>query len=92
MKLTKFQRDSLILIRDTPGITALGFAKSMWPKSHMHKNKTHKSAYLCAGSYLGKLRKKGWVEIIDIFIYNTYQLTEAGKEALKTKSIWTKKK
>jgi hypothetical protein len=94
MKLTKFQRKALITIRDNPGITAKYFAEIMWPNSFMHDkysgNIVGKVAWLCAGSHLGKLRKKGWVEIINVFIYNTYELTKEGKEVLKIKDRWKK--
>jgi hypothetical protein len=93
MKLTKFQRNALILIRDNPGITARHFAESMWSKSRMHEKNEMihgRSANLCAGSHLGKLRKKGWVDIFCVLGYNTYQLTEFGEEILKVKSRWLK--
>jgi len=100
MNLTKFQRKALIIIRDNPGITAGYFAELMWPKSKMHIKCSKqgnscqmiqgKAAWLCAGSHIGKLRKKGWVEIINVLVYNSYRLTKAGEETLKFKCRWIK--
>lgn len=66
--MTPFQKKALETLRDHPGITAGKFAEKMWPDNLMHvriSNGGHgaqsgKAGWLCGGSYLGKLRKKGW--------------------------------
>lgn len=70
--MTVSQRKALNILKNTSyekGKTARYFALEMWPDSNMHtkvKNTgngatTGKGAWLCAGSYLAKLIKKGWV-------------------------------
>lgn len=65
------------------------FALKMWPDSDMHtkvKNTgngatTGKGAWLCGGSYLSKLQKKGLVHQIDFQYYISYE----GKQELKNR-------
>lgn len=71
MKLADAQLKALNILRETTydkRISCRGFAKKMWPDSNMHTSSKNtgngscrgKAAWLCAGSYLAKLRKKGW--------------------------------
>lgn len=67
------------------------FAELLWPESAMHRRvsnqgngaTTGKAAWLCGGSYLGKLRKKKlvsnhtWSDS-----YYGYYITKEGKQAL----------
>lgn len=62
---------ALKIIRDKKPLTAEDFARLMWPDSDMHRkvsNQGHgttrgKAAWLCGGSYLGRLRKKGLITV-----------------------------
>lgn len=88
--LTDTERKALQIVRDHPGISASYFAELMWPDSHMHSkvsNQGHgatrgKAAWLCGGSYLGKLRKKEWVTP-DYASGHGYRLSSAGAAILK---------
>lgn len=90
IKLTPTQKKALIIVRDTPGIVAAQIAKKLWPDSSMHtssKNQGNgacygKAAWLCGGSYMGKLSKKGWVRYD--FPGNGYKLTSKGREIAET--------
>ena len=100
--MTPTQAATLTLIRDIPDIQAGRIAEKLWPDSLMHKrhyNTGHgacvgKGAWLFAGSYVGKLIKKGWVrrKYDEWRDYDTgetrigathYRLTRAGLEALE---------
>lgn len=87
--ITKTCLKALIILKDTsylkpmrPGL----FALKMWPESDMHtkvKNTgngatTGKGAWLCGGSYLSKLQKKGLVSSIDF----KYYISSKGKDIL----------
>ena len=69
MKLTLFQQKALKVLIRHPGINARIFGVKMWPDSKAHRKisnggngaQSGKAGWLMAGSYLGKLRKKGWV-------------------------------
>ena len=70
VKLTDFQIKVLILIHERPGITADRLSMKLWPDSIAHKRSYNtgygacrgKGMWLTAGSHVGKLMKKGWVE------------------------------
>ena len=91
-KLTQFQNKALRIIQNTPGILAQDFATKMWPESSMHirsHNGGHgsqrgKGAWLCAGSHIGKLIKKGLIfqPLVNGHL-SGYKLTRKGREALK---------
>ncbi len=72
MTITENQKKALIFLQHTgfdKPMAAREFALKMWPKSNMHttsKNQGNgatrgKAAWLCGGSYLAKLQKKGLV-------------------------------
>lgn len=89
--LTDKQQKALMIIREHPGLRARQFAEFMWPESNMHRrfsNQGHgahrgKAAWLCGGSYLGRLRVLGFVKH-DIFS-GGFILTELGEKELKAK-------
>lgn len=98
--LTKFQVKALTIIRDNEGIRARSLSEKLWPDSPAHKRSykggansscTGKGAWLSAGSYVGRLMKKGWVRIHLIYThrygrwghYNDgYEITAEGKRVL----------
>lgn len=67
--MTPTQEKALKFIRDNPGVQAAKIAEHLWPDSLMHRRQYNtgngacvgKGAWLCGGSYVGKLIKKGWV-------------------------------
>lgn len=74
------ETQALNILKDTTidnPMTCRTFAEKMWPDSRMHKKvsnqgngaTTGKAAWLCAGSYLSKLKYKGLVEKSDIGYY-----------------------
>lgn len=80
---------ALKILADNKRITAADFAVKMWGESHiMHKKVLNtgngatagKAAWLCAGSYIGRLKKMG---LVSNFSLEGYELTDAGKVALK---------
>jgi hypothetical protein len=92
MKLTEAQAKALTILKDArydKGMSCRWFALLMWPDSNMHTTSKNtgngscagKAAWLCAGSYLAKLRKKGWVSNHD---HTGWYLTGDGKEQLKS--------
>jgi len=88
--LTEFQKKALAVIKDKPGIKSKQFAELMWPGSDMHKKVSNqgngackgKAAWLCGGSYLGKLRAAGLIKH-DITSGGN-RLTESGEIALRS--------
>lgn len=82
--ITEIQYKALCLVRDNPGIQARYFARYMWPDSGMHTKSSNqgngachgKAAWLCGGSFLGKLRKKGYLKNL------SNEITSEGKEAI----------
>lgn len=68
--LTPGVRRALLILRDEQPYNAATFAEKMWPTSIMHRMVSNtgngatrgKAAWLCAGSYLGRLEKMGLVE------------------------------
>lgn len=69
MLLTIKQYEALKLIKAFPGMNAKRFAMLFWPNSPAHTKTSNqgngachgKAAWLMAGSFVGKLRKKGLV-------------------------------
>jgi len=69
MKLTESQRKALIILKDTEayrkGMTATQFATKMWADSSKWNNHPTRNSikgqgmWLCAGSYLTKLKNLG---------------------------------
>lgn len=97
---TEFQIKALTIIRDNPGIHANQLSEKLWPESIAHKrsyNVGHGAArgvgaWLAAGSYVGKLRKKGlvryhlahsWDGEKDVIDISGYEITSAGRELLE---------
>ena len=94
--LTDTQRKALIYIQQygepkSGFFNYTEFAKHMWPDSNMHittKNTGNgstrgKAAWLCAGSYIGRLEKLELVrKVFDRYAYTTVRLTEKGKKML----------
>lgn len=76
-------------------MSAKEFAKRLWgddpDKQYLfeaHSNTGNgacagKKAWLCAGSLLGRLRKKGLVSQSSSVIWSGYVLTDKGKQAIK---------
>lgn len=76
-------------------MSAKEFAKRLWgddqDKQYLfeaHSNTGNgacagKKAWLCAGSLLGRLRKKGLVRWSSLVICSGYVLTDKGKQAIK---------
>jgi len=105
--MSESQIKALNILLEHPKINAAAFAKFMWADSNMHKkvsNQGHgatrgKAAWLCGGSYMGKLKKKGLVRDVRyddygyILLTSCYELTEKGKELIKeaAKPLKTKK-
>lgn len=90
VKLTEKEKKALRIIAAYKGIRARGFARKMWPDSPAHRctyrsghgSARGKGAWLCAGSFVGKLIKKGlaWKEW-----KGGYTITRKGQEALNAK-------
>lgn len=89
-ELTKFQKKAILVIgRHERGINAAGFAEAMWPEANMHVKSSNgghgaargKAAWLCGGSYIGRLRKKGWVRYKNLLngTWDGYVLTQEGR-------------
>lgn len=76
-------------------MSAKEFAKRMWgddpDKKYLFNAHTNtgngacagKKAWLCAGSLLGRLRKKGLVSRSSLVIWSGYVLNDKGKQAIK---------
>lgn len=84
-------KEALTIIENTTWdkpISARGFAQRFWPDSTMHLKSSNqgngatrgKAAWLCAGSYFGKLIKKDLAKHAHDF--NGYYITSLGKETL----------
>lgn len=93
MKLTGSQHKALTVLKDTGifnTVSAKEFAEKMWgdTDTRMFKKVSNtgngacsgKAAWLCAGSYLAKLIKKGWVD--HKFDPNGYFITQEGKKLI----------
>ena len=84
--MTERQLEALEILLVHPGLTAREFGYHFWPDHPMHKKSsnqgtgatTGKAGWLCAGGYLGRLRKKGWIRWAG---YDCYQneLTALGR-------------
>lgn len=94
-KLTPKQRKALTILRDHPGITARAFGYFYFDQpeheylqsacSNQGTGACHgKKLWLCAGSLLGKLVKKGWaIHVCDRYGHWTFRLTEEGKKMIE---------
>lgn len=90
MKPSEKTIQALEIIRDNPKIDARSFAEEMWPESHMHTRHSNggngcqvgKAAWLCAGSYLGRLKKAGLIKGA-FFDGWGHRLTEDGIQILQ---------
>lgn len=91
-KVTPTQLKALGILKNTSylkPIQATEFAIAMWPDSSMHKKTSNqgngacvgKAAWLCAGSYLGKLYKKGWISTVRY--PGGYYITKDGRAVLE---------
>lgn len=71
MKATPAVIKALTILRDQQPDNAALFAKLMWPDSYMHTKHSNqgrgatigKAAWLCGGSYLGRLQKAGLIKV-----------------------------
>jgi hypothetical protein len=70
--ITNSQKRALLILKETSITNRMmprEFALKMWPDSNMHNTTKNtgngacrgKAAWLCGGSYIGKLAAKGWV-------------------------------
>lgn len=87
VKLSEKEKQALRIIAAYKGIRARGFARKLWPDHHVHqpgRSSYHskRGMWLCAGSFVGKLIKKGlaWKEW-----KGGYKISEKGKAALAAK-------
>ena len=93
MEITDKTIKALKIIENTPKITARDFAELMWPNNIMHRRISNqgngacrgKAAWLCGGSYLGKLRKAGLIyrALEDRGYIGRFYLTDKGRRILK---------
>lgn len=69
---TSSQLRTLLLLLRRPGVGGDAVADLLWPNSNMHTKSSKsgnngsrrgKAAQLCGGSYVAKLRMKGWVRV-----------------------------
>jgi hypothetical protein len=96
MRLTEKEKQALEIIAAHKGIRAKWLAKKMWPDSIAHRASYRsgqgsvrgKGAWLMAGSFVGKLIKKGlaWREL-----EGGYKITRKGLEALAKENACPKK-
>lgn len=91
MKLSKRQIEALEILRETTHlqpVSARKFAELFWPDSNMHLKSSNqgnratsgKAAWLCAGSYVGKLVNKKLVG--RAYDPTGYYITQYGWNAL----------
>jgi hypothetical protein len=81
-------KKALRILSNHPAITYSGFAEKMWPDNPMHQKASNgghgsqrgKAAWLCAGSYLAKIQKKGYFYTL---LNGEFRLTQLGKDALR---------
>lgn len=95
--MTESQIKALIILShasyESP-MSSAGFADRMWPDSNMHYKTSNqgngackgKAGWLCGGSYIGKLKKKGWIATTGNW-HNLFYLSFEGKKALKSLNI-----
>lgn len=92
--MTDAQYKALTILKDTnlslnKTMGAAGFATKMWEGSGMHTKHSNggngcqvgKAAWLCGGSYLAKLRKKGLTGVTGPR-FNEHYITRKGREEL----------
>lgn len=89
---------ALLILRDQQPHSAAEFAELMWPSSIMHDMVSNqgngatrgKAAWLCGGSYLGKLSQAGWIMLFKTFERRAGKpvayLTQAAEDLLKVQS------
>lgn len=93
-KLTKKQAKALSILRDKGPMSAMAFSQHYYENTENEHLLTAvsnqgngacagKKAWLCAGSYLGKLAKKGLVRSIYAGGHFNYEITEWGREVMK---------
>lgn len=93
MLLTIKQANALEILKNTSSgspMTCKMFARLMWPESPMHLKVSNqgrgatpgKAAWLCAGSYLSKLRRDGLVSNLFVSDGEGYYITEKGLKLL----------
>lgn len=92
-------RKALEFIRDNKDCSPRELAEHLWPNAIMHRKPYNcgnhngsangTGAWLCAGSLVGKLKRKNWVD--DMYVGKgsgtriRYRITQAGREALEGK-------
>lgn len=92
IKLTPITYKALSILKDTKmydGMYAKTFALKMWPDSPKHNKLSNtgngatsgKGMWLCAGSYLNRLKKKGIVSNFPNI--NEWHITLEGRKALE---------
>lgn len=92
--LTPAQKKALEILKDTSyskQMSPVTFAEKMWGgtdtlmftkvKNSGNGACTGKGSWLCAGSYMGRLRKKGWVYVE--YAPTGYYITFEGKKQLE---------
>jgi len=94
-KLTPRQVAALKILKENPRIRAKEFAEHFWPEAIMHQACSNqgngacrgKKAWLCAGSYLGKLSRAGLVQAentgTNSYSRVVYSITRIGSELLQ---------
>lgn len=95
--ITEKTYKALTIIRDNKRLRATEFAQKMWgdTKTNMFVKVSNtgngatagKAAWLCAGSYIGRLKK---MKLVHYGSLEGYDLTDKGREAIK--EFETKKK
>lgn len=95
--ITEKTYKALTIIRDNKRLRATEFAQKMWgdTKTNMFVKVSNtgngatsgKAAWLCAGSYIGRLKK---MKLVAYPSFEGYDLTDKGREAIK--EFETKKK
>ena len=93
MKITDKTIKALKIIQENPELTARDFAEKMWPDSLMHIRTSNqgngackgKAAWLCGGSYLGKLKKEKLIyrDLSDGGYIGKFYLMNKGREAIE---------
>ena len=98
--MTPFEKKALTFLQNAQPATALQVAEYLWPDSPSHKHwsfagtgagngiapvpRKGVGAWLCAGRYMAKLCKKGWVDFdIGPSGGRLYRLSPEGRSALE---------
>ncbi len=87
--ITEKTYKALKYLKDHPNASYSSFAMEMWPDSNMHTKSSNtgngacrgKAAWLCAGSYIGKLKSKKLVW--HSFNQRTHSITRDGEKAME---------